>query len=173
MRDKNRIPKILAELERIWMANPDYRLGQLIMVAAKPTESCPSVFHIEDDKLLNGLLAFEKRDRELLNEEPDWKKYPDISKIKPEAITIDLIVEMINAIKKQEKDIVITPINLMRLNGAPVADNGWMLKQKSRVKKLKRILAQLGEMGVLEERESKQDFLGIKEVGYNIRNSKS
>lgn len=50
MRDKNRIPKILNELERIWKANPDYRLGQLITVGTKPKESCPEVFHIEDEK---------------------------------------------------------------------------------------------------------------------------
>jgi len=62
MRDKNRIPKILKELERIWKANPDFRLGQLIVVGTKPKEPCPSVFHIEDKKLLEGLLTFENRE---------------------------------------------------------------------------------------------------------------
>lgn len=46
MRDKNRIPKILNELERIWKANPDFRLGELMVVATKPKNPCPSVFNI-------------------------------------------------------------------------------------------------------------------------------
>lgn len=61
MRDKKRIPKILKELERIWEANPDFRLGQLIMVASRPKTPCPGVFYIEDDKMLEGLLKFEKK----------------------------------------------------------------------------------------------------------------
>jgi hypothetical protein len=48
VRDKNRIPKILNELERVWKSNPDFRLGQLIVVGAKPKKLCPEVFYIED-----------------------------------------------------------------------------------------------------------------------------
>ena len=33
MRDIKRIPKILEELEQIWKENPDYRLGQLLVVS--------------------------------------------------------------------------------------------------------------------------------------------
>ncbi len=171
MRDKNRIPKILNELERIWKANPDFRLGQLIVVGAKPKEPCPEVFYIEDENLLDGLLKFDNR-AELENEEsetlPDWKKYSNVSRIDPKELTIDLLEQLIIELKTSEKRIVITPINLMKLNGAPVSDQTWLLNQKPRIKKIKKLLVVLNENGILEERKSKQDFLGIKEVGYNI-----
>ncbi|NOQ70417.1 MAG: hypothetical protein GQ574_00325 [Crocinitomix sp.] len=61
MRDPNRISETLKHLERIWKDNPDYRLGQLIVIATKPKEPCPAVFYQEDDDLLAGLLEFEKR----------------------------------------------------------------------------------------------------------------
>ena len=172
MRDKNRIPKILNELERIWKANPDIRLGQLMVIASKPENPCPSIFYIEDENLLKGLIAFENREQIQSNksdEVPERKKYPNVSRIKPEEITIELLEEMINAIKFHKKKIVITPINLMKLNGAPVSDNNWILSQKLRRKKIKNLLVQLKEKGVLEERELKQDFLGMKEVGYNLK----
>ena len=37
MTDVNRIPEILKELEKVWKDNPDFRLGQLITVASKPS----------------------------------------------------------------------------------------------------------------------------------------
>ncbi len=172
MRDKNRIPKILNELERIWKANPDIRLGQLILIAARPKEPCPQVFYIEDEKLLEGLLNFENK-YELETDEtkiiPDWEKYPNISRINLEELTVELLEELINTIKVSNKKIVITPINLMQLNGAPVSDQTWLLNQKSRVEKLKKLLVELNENGILIERKSKQVFRGIKEVGYNIK----
>ena len=94
MRDKNRIPKILNELARIWKANPDFRLGQLMVIATKPKNPYPSVFNIEDEELLKGLVAFENREQILSpksNEIPDWKKFPNVSRIKPEEITIELL----------------------------------------------------------------------------------
>tara|TARA_R110001592_G_scaffold138699_1_gene358175 strand:+ start:479 stop:1000 length:522 start_codon:yes stop_codon:yes gene_type:complete len=171
MRDKNRIPKILNELERIWKDNPDFRLGQLIVAGAKPKEPCPEVFYIEDENLLDGLLKFENRS-ELEAEEvktvPDWKKYSNVSRIDPKELTLEILETLIIELKTSNKKIVITPINLMKLNGAPVSDQTWLLNQKPRIKKLKTLLVELKENGVLEERKSKQDFLGIKEVGYNI-----
>ncbi len=171
MRDKNRIPKILYELERIWKANPDFRLGQLIVVGAKPKEPCPEVFYIEDEDLLDGLLKFDKR-AELETEEPktfpDWKRYSNVSRIDPKELTIQLLEKLIIELKTSNKKIVITPINLMKLNGAPVSDQTWLLNQKPRIKKLKKLLIELKESGLLNERKSKQGFLGIKEVGYDI-----
>ncbi|MBQ4820973.1 hypothetical protein [Aquimarina sp. MMG016] len=64
MRDPNRITETLKHLERIWKENPDYRLGQLIVIATKPKEPCPAVFYKEDDEMLDGLLNFEKRIKE-------------------------------------------------------------------------------------------------------------
>jgi len=171
MRDKNRIPKILNELERIWKDNPDFRLGQLIIAGAKPKEPCPEVFYIEDENLLDGLLKFESRS-ELEAEEvktvPDWKKYSNVSRIDPKELTLEILEKLIIELKTSNKKIVLTPINLMRLNGAPVSDQTWLLNQKPRIKKLKKLLFELKEKGLLNERKSKQDFLGIKEVGYDI-----
>lgn len=98
----------------------------------------------------------------------DWKKYPDISRIEPSEITLELVKGMIDIIKDQGKVMVITPINLMNLNGVPVSENSWLLSQKLRIKKLKVILDELKNIGLLEERKSKQDFKGKKEKGYNI-----
>ena len=171
MRDKNRIPKILNELERIWKTNPDYRLGQLIVVGASADKPNSDVFNIEDEDLLNGLSKFDKRAK-LDNEEPitvpDWKKFSNISRLDPKELTIELLEKLIIELKNSNKKIVVTPINLMKLNGAPVSDQTWLLNQKPRIKKLKKLLIELKENGLLNERKSKQDFLGIKEVGYDI-----
>jgi len=61
MRDSERIPEILSNLERIWKDNPDFRLGQLLMVAIRPKNPCPDVFYKEDDEILKGLIEFEKK----------------------------------------------------------------------------------------------------------------
>lgn len=162
MRDENRIPKIIEHLKRIWKANPDLRLGQLIVVATKPENPCPSVFYIEDEELLKGLSAFEHREQrhfQKSNRVANWEKYPNISRIKPEEITIALLEEMIDVIKIQNKDMIISPVNLMKLNGAPVSDKNWLLSQKLRIEKIKNLLVQLEEKGVLKKREY---FFAIK-----------
>lgn len=171
MRDKNRIPKILNELERIWNANPDFRLGQLIVVGVKPKEPCPEVFYIEDEDLLDGLLKFDQRGSktdEKPDPIPDWKRYSNVSRMDPAALTIELLEHLIIELKTSNKKMVITPINLMKLNGAPVSDQTWLLNQKPRINKLKALLKELKEKGRLRERKSKQDFRGIKEIGYDI-----
>jgi len=61
MRDPERIERVLATLKRVWEQQPDLRLGQLIVVAAKPKQPCPEVFYVEDDALLQGLLDCERR----------------------------------------------------------------------------------------------------------------
>lgn len=58
MRDPNRIPTTIKKLEELWKRNPDYRLGQLIMVIARTGEHCPGLFHLEDDKLIEGIDNF-------------------------------------------------------------------------------------------------------------------
>lgn len=55
MRDPSRIKEILAVLEKIWSANPDLRLGQIIVNATQSKEPCPEVFYLEDSKLLARL----------------------------------------------------------------------------------------------------------------------
>jgi len=63
MRNPNRIPEILSNLERIWKKYPDLRLCQLVVIAAKPTDPCPQVFYKEDDKFLEGLLKLDNLER--------------------------------------------------------------------------------------------------------------
>ena len=60
MRDPKRIERILATLRRVWEQDPDLRLGQLVVIATRPQQPCPEVFHVEDDVLLEGLLDYEK-----------------------------------------------------------------------------------------------------------------
>lgn len=59
MRDPNRIPTVLAALERVWYRYPDLRLGQLVVNAssvADPSNPGPKdPFYCEDDQMLLGL----------------------------------------------------------------------------------------------------------------------
>lgn len=154
MRDINRIPGILKELEQIWKANPDLRLGQLIVNATRPKDPCPSVFFIEDEDLVKGIRGIGKP--RALNETkriPYWEIYPEIISIELEQLTPELIKQFIEAIKKEQPNLIITPRSMMQLIGAPISDHGWMNKQKRRVEKLKRILAQLQEAGEIENVE--------------------
>jgi hypothetical protein len=58
MRNPDRIGPMLAVLSQVWERNPDLRLGQIVVNAArcvKPMAPYPEVFYIEDDHLLQGL----------------------------------------------------------------------------------------------------------------------
>ena len=61
MRDKNRIKPTLEKLEKLWLSNPDFRLGQLIMNIVKPEEPNAKIFYIEDDEFLKKLDELEKQ----------------------------------------------------------------------------------------------------------------
>lgn len=61
MRDPNRIPIILKQLEKVWSREPDLRIGQLIVSLVNPEESCSKIFFFEDDQLLEALAAEEER----------------------------------------------------------------------------------------------------------------
>ncbi len=60
MRDPDRIPKILAEIESIWCKLPDMRLGQLVACVTD------DFFTIEDEKLVQAL-------HKMFDEFPDTK----------------------------------------------------------------------------------------------------
>ncbi|WP_312351718.1 hypothetical protein [Empedobacter sp.] len=60
MRDPKRIKPLLEKIEKIWMENPDFRLGQLIMVIARTGEHNPKLFYLEESELLKKLDEFEK-----------------------------------------------------------------------------------------------------------------
>lgn len=55
MRNPERIKPIIDRLEEIWKENPDFRLGQLIMVIAKTGEHNPKMFYMEDEDFLKQL----------------------------------------------------------------------------------------------------------------------
>lgn len=61
MRDSNRINPIIKRLEKLWLENPDFRLGQLIMVITKTGETNPKLFYMEDDAFLKKLDEIENR----------------------------------------------------------------------------------------------------------------
>ena len=61
MRNKERIPVILKELETTWSKYPDLRLGQLICNVVRD----PALYYIEDDSLIEKLSEFyEEADKE-------------------------------------------------------------------------------------------------------------
>ncbi|MBT2620358.1 hypothetical protein [Chryseobacterium sp. ISL-6] len=62
---------------------------------------------------------------------------------------------------------VITPSSILKNMGFPVSEHKFMLENKSTILKLKKILAKLNKEGVLSQRKLKQDFKGIKEIGYD------
>ena len=68
------------------------------------------------DPMKQAISQFQRNQKS--DEIPDLKKFPNVSRIKPEEITIELLEEMITAIKFHKKNIVITPINLMKLNAS-------------------------------------------------------
>jgi hypothetical protein len=55
MRDINRISPIMEKLEKLWMENPDFRLGQLFMTIIKPEVPNSKIFYIEDDEILRKI----------------------------------------------------------------------------------------------------------------------
>jgi hypothetical protein len=58
MRDINRIKPVLKELENLWLENPDFRIGQLIMGITKTEVTNPKLFYMEDDEFLIKLKEF-------------------------------------------------------------------------------------------------------------------
>ena len=60
--------------------NPDFRLGQLITVAARPSNPHPTTFYIEDDKMLEGLKSFGEQKTNNETSEPLWIKHSVIGK---------------------------------------------------------------------------------------------
>jgi uncharacterized protein YihD (DUF1040 family) len=61
MRDPKRIEQIIDLLREVWEHNPDLRLGQIVVNAIRPSESCPQIFGTEDDVLLKGLYEYRLR----------------------------------------------------------------------------------------------------------------
>lgn len=63
MRDPARIDPILAKLRAYWTANPDLRLGQIVLNALRDRRGAvngANAFNAEDDKFMEGLYAIER-----------------------------------------------------------------------------------------------------------------
>lgn len=64
MRNPNRIPVIIKEIEEFWKENPDLRLGQLIVILATRHRPDVDVFNVGDTQLMKNLQNFKKDDKE-------------------------------------------------------------------------------------------------------------
>ena len=156
MRDPNRITEIIKTLEEVWKSNPDFRLGQLLTVAARPKTPHPRTFNIEDDEILLGLKSIgQPQNKESI---PFWERYPDVSKCELSEISIKLIEEYIQILKLENFGSIITASKLMELNGAPTLDNYWMSKQEERILRIRKILAMLEAKNMIRQ----------EEIGYKI-----
>lgn len=59
MRTPDRIQPTLNKLAEIWKANPDFRLGQLIMAITRTREHNQKLFYMEDEVFLEQLEEFQ------------------------------------------------------------------------------------------------------------------
>ncbi|TMM57854.1 hypothetical protein FEE95_00015 [Maribacter algarum] len=85
----------------------------------------------------------------------------------PEEIDESIILKIIfDEVEKRE--FVITPLSVMGITGFPISEHKEILGNKQKIEKIKKILSDLSTKGILEKRKSKQDFRGIKEIGYNL-----
>ena len=61
MRNPDRIPEVLKELEEFWKQVPDWRLGQVISNISYETLGVNDPFYLEDTDLLNILKVKNKK----------------------------------------------------------------------------------------------------------------
>ena len=61
MRDIERIKPLIERLEKLWLENPDFRLGQLIMGITRTGVTDPKLFYMEDEEFLKKLHDIEKQ----------------------------------------------------------------------------------------------------------------
>ncbi len=78
-----------------------------------------------------------------------------------------LILEIIKSISAK-REFVITPLSILGASGFPIANQTEVLNNKAKTRKIKQILIDLKDKGIIEQRKSKQDYLGIKEAAYNL-----
>lgn len=77
------------------------------------------------------------------------------------------ILELLK-LQMSKKKFVVTPISILKKCGFPVSEHHFLLENKAVILTLKYILKELSEDGILIQRESKQDFKGVKEIGYDF-----
>lgn len=97
------------------------------------------------------------------------KNLPKIYDLTLEEIDEPLILGVIEKVV-QKRTFVITPLNILGVTGFPIREQNEVLSNKNKIRKIKGILLDLSKKGILKQRQSKQDHLGIKEVAYNLIN---
>lgn len=95
------------------------------------------------------------------------RNLPKIYDLTLEEIDETLILKIIKKVI-EKREFVITPISLMGITGFPIREQKEVLGNKRKIRKIKKILTDLAEQGILQKRKSSQDYLGIREVGYNF-----
>jgi len=61
MRDPDRINIVLEKIRRLWLHDPDIRLGQLLINLVEPKSPCPELFYLEEKELLRKLDAYSRK----------------------------------------------------------------------------------------------------------------
>ena len=66
MRDRGRIDVMVETLRLVWHRNPDMRLGQLIQACSYLADDGGEtlLFNLEDDKMFQGMIDFDRRLRQ-------------------------------------------------------------------------------------------------------------
>lgn len=52
---------VLDRVYKVWLKNPELRLGQLMITALNPIGSCPAIFYTEDETVADKIEAFEAK----------------------------------------------------------------------------------------------------------------
>ena len=78
------------------------------------------------------------------------------------------VFEVIQQNVSKRNEFVITPLNILKSEGFPIADQSFVLNNKVSIQKIKSLLVSLEKEGLLKKRKAKQDFKGIKETAYDF-----
>ena len=57
-RDHMAIDRVLTSIRNVWIKNPTWRLGQLIVSAVNPPDMCPKLFGMGDERLIQHIQSF-------------------------------------------------------------------------------------------------------------------
>jgi len=95
------------------------------------------------------------------------KNIPNLYNLSVEQINESVILGIIELITNK-REFVITPLRILGVSGFPIANQTEVLNNKAKTKKIRQILIDLKDKGIIKQRKSKQDHLGIKETAYNL-----
>jgi hypothetical protein len=166
VRDINRIPEILEELERVWRDNLDSRLCQLLTVASKPSSPHSTTFYIEDEKMLEGLKSLGEKKANSDEIEPLWMKHSEIGNMEPESLTVNHLRDLILELNDRNEQLILAPESILGIIGAPITDKGWMNTQQPRLNKLKQLLATLETEEILKSVHVEYKINKVPNNGY-------